>query len=83
MCRVGCENVARQIHRHVGGDIVRITPKNAPSLGAFRGKSWGWAHHEVVVRDGRVFDLTTGHQGLPITEYKQLWQYPDGINFGF
>lgn len=83
MCRVGCENVARQIHKHVGGNIVRITPKNAPSLGGFRGKSWGWAHHEVVVREGRVYDITTGHQGSPIAEYKQLWQYPDGINFGF
>jgi hypothetical protein len=82
-CEVGCENVARQIQRHVGGDIVRITPRNAPALGGFRGKSWNWVHHEVVVRDGRVYDLTTGHHGLPIAEYKALWQYPDSINFGF
>lgn len=83
MCRNGCENVAKQIHRHVGGNIVRIMPKNARYLGGFRGKTWDWGYHEVVVRDGRVYDITTGHQGLPIAEYKQLWQYPDGINFGF
>lgn len=82
-CEVGCENVARQISKHVGGNIVRITPKNAPALGGFRGKNWGWVHHEVVVRDGRVYDLTTGHQGLGLAEYKRLWQHPDGINFGF
>jgi hypothetical protein len=67
----------------VGGNIVRITPKNARYLGGFRGKTWNWGHHEVVVRDGRVYDITTGHQGLSIAEYKKLWQYPDGINFGF
>jgi hypothetical protein len=43
----------------------------------------GWAYHEVVVKDGRVFDLTTGHKGLSIDEYKQLWQYFDAIDSGF
>ncbi len=83
MCRNGCEDVAKQIHRHVGGNIVRITPKDTPHLGAFRGQNWRWAHHEVVVRDGRVYDITTGHQGVAIAEYKRLWEYPHDINFGF
>jgi hypothetical protein len=83
VCRNGCEDVAKQIHRHVGGNIVRITPKDTPRLGAFRGQNWRWAHHEVVVRDGRVYDITTGHQGVPIAEYKRLWEYPHDINFGF
>lgn len=82
-CERGCENVARQIQEHIGGNVVRIAPRDTPALGGFRGKNWGWGHHEVVVKDGRVFDVTTGHQGLPIPEYKQLWQYPDAINFGF
>lgn len=82
-CERGCEAVALQIQRHIGGDVVRITPKDAPMLGGFRGKNWGWSHHEVVVKDGRVFDLTTGHKGLPIAEYKSLWQYGESINFGF
>lgn len=25
----------------------------------------------------------SGHQGLPIEEYKKLWHYADFINFGF
>ncbi len=82
-CERGCEKAAREIQKHIGGDIHTITPKDAPSLGGFRGKNWGWSHHEVVVKDGRVFDATTGHEGLPISDYKKLWQYADEINFGF
>jgi len=83
VCERGCEAVASQIQRHIGGKVVRITPKDAPMLGSFRGKNWGWSHHEVVVKDGRVYDLTTGHKGIPASEYKSLWQYSDSINFGF
>lgn len=82
-CERGCEAIARQIQRHIGGDIVRITPRDAPILGGFRGKNWQWGYHEVVIKDGRVFDITTGHKGLPIDEYRKLWQYPDSIDFGF
>ncbi|WP_437733432.1 hypothetical protein [Sorangium sp. So ce1335] len=62
---------------------MRITPKDTPALGGFRGKNWYWSNHEVVVKDGRIFDLTTGHQGLPIPECKKLWEYPNDIDFGF
>jgi len=82
-CESGCEGVARQIQKHIGGDIRHIRPQEAPKLGAFRGKNWKWDYHEVVVKDGRVYDITTGHEGLPIAEYKQLWQYSDAIDFGF
>jgi hypothetical protein len=77
--------VARQIQGHVGGQIVRITPADpsARFLGPYRGHDPGWAYHEVVVREGRVYDAFTGHQGLPIGEYKALWEYRDVINFGF
>jgi hypothetical protein len=85
VCENGCEAVARQITRHIGGKIVRIEPKakTIRFLGAFREKNWAWGYHEVVVKDGRVYDLTTGHQGLSIAEYKQLWRDADAINFGF
>jgi hypothetical protein len=63
--------------------VVRILPKDTPRLGAFRGQNWKWAHHEVVVRNGRVYDITTGHQSLEIAEYKKLWMHSDDINFGF
>jgi RHS repeat-associated protein len=84
LVRSGCEDIARQIQRHIGGTIHTITPKKGmPSLGGFRGQSPGWASHDVVVREGRVYDASTGHKGLPIDEYKLLWEYPDVIDFGF
>jgi hypothetical protein len=43
----------------------------------------GWAYHEVVVRDGRVYDAFTGHQGLTIGAYKALWTEHGAINFSF
>jgi len=80
----GCEKCAENIQNEIGGDIVRIQPMPAPPiLGGYRGANPGWAHHEVVVKDGMVFDSFTGSKGLPISEYKDLWQYPDAINFGF
>jgi hypothetical protein len=82
-CENGCEAIARQITRHIGGEIAHIKPKNAPYLGKFREHWWKWTYHEVVVKDGRVYDLTTGHQGLPIADYKKLWEKADNINFGF
>ncbi len=42
-----------------------------------------WRHHEVVIKDGKVYDAFTGHDGLSIAEYKNLWNHGDLINFGF
>jgi hypothetical protein len=84
-CQTGCENVALQIQRHIGGKIIRIVPADprARYLGPYRGHNPNWAYHEVVVKDGRVYDVFTGHQGATIAEYKALWEYADAINFGF
>ena len=61
----------------------RPPPRVGAELGPFREQSWRWGYHRVVVNEGRVFDITTGHQGLPIADYKQLWEYEDFIDFGF
>jgi hypothetical protein len=84
-CQTGCEEVARQIqHILSGGAIHRITPpQGARFLGSYRGYSPGWAYHEVVVHEGRVYDAFTGGKGVPISEYKALWEHHDVINFGF
>jgi hypothetical protein len=63
--------------------VKTIVPKTDPTLGAYRGKNWEWSFHEVVVKDGRIYDAFTGGQGLPISEYKALWEFSDYINFGF
>jgi len=95
-CANGCENVARQIQKIIGGEIKRIKPTNPkePLLGGFTQKfdsngkpmgyhNTGWSHHEVVVKDGRVYDAFTGSEGLAIDDYKKLWEYAKDITFGF
>lgn len=82
-CANGCESVAKQIQKLIGGDIKRITPSGGPTLGGYRGSNPAWAYHEVVVKEGRVFDAFTGSSGATIDEFKALWEYPDAINFGF
>ena len=92
----GCEWVAREIHNTLGGDatIVRIQSDSNteidqyPLEGSYRGHATGWFGHEVVVKDGRVYDNYTGRHGLPIDEYKELWKpFPPAtdhhIEFGF
>jgi hypothetical protein len=80
----GCERIALQIKERIGGEIRRILPaKGASQLGNFRSYDPRWSYHEVVVRDGRVFDAFTGHQGLPIDEYKALWDQQATLRFGF
>lgn len=88
-CRQGCEAAAKQIQKQLGGAnsgavIVRITPGGgAPGLGGYRGQNWGWGHHEVVVKGGRVYDAFTGGAGASISEYKAFWEHAGSINFGF
>lgn len=78
----GCEKCARYIRRQIGGDIYRIEA-NAPALGKYRDKNTGWAHHDVVVKDGRVYDAFGPAEGVPIDKFKDLFEYSDVINFGF
>lgn len=83
-CDVGCEAAAVQIQQLKGGTIHRFTGKDpALPMGGFDGSNHGWYHHEIVIKDGRVYDMATGSQGIPIEDYKKMWQYPDAIEFGF
>lgn len=88
--QTGCESAARQIQSHTGGEIRRIRPiaiqgtnPETLFLGAYRGHNTGWHYHEVVVKADRVYDAFTGYQGLPVEEYKALWELRDAIHFGF
>jgi hypothetical protein len=83
-CRFGCERVAAQIQKHIGGEIKTIVPSGqARYLGAYRGHDLMWEYHEVVVKGGRVYDAFTGYQGMAIKDYKKLWDFADAIKFGF
>jgi hypothetical protein len=71
--------------KQIGGEIktIRPIPKDATNLGAYRGTNLGWDHHDVVVKDGRVYDAFTGGAGQSVDEFKALWEHADAINFGF
>ncbi|MFJ4969323.1 polymorphic toxin-type HINT domain-containing protein [Streptomyces sp. NPDC088755] len=78
----GCEKVADHIQSVIGGDIMRITDRyGAPQLGKYRGIDSGWNYHDVVVKDGRVFDATTGRRGEPIDQYRANFEYGDDLVF--
>ena len=52
-------------------------------LGGYREKNWGWYFHDVVVKDGRVYDGFGGPEGVPIDEFKSLWEFSEQLNWGF
>jgi len=83
-CSTGCDDVAKQIQKHIGGEVKTIVPSEpGVFLGPYRGHDIMWGYHKVVVKDGRVYDAFTGHQGMAINDYKKLWQHADSIKFGF
>jgi RHS repeat-associated protein len=84
-CRTGCEDIAQKIKSAIGGKIYRLNPAlpGGRFLGPRNGKWTDWQYHEVVVKDGRVYDTMTGPEGVEIDEFKQQWEYADDIDFGF
>ncbi len=78
-----CEARARQIQRVLGGEIHTIKPKTGGFLGPVKGEVPTWRSHDVVVKNGRVYDDMTGPSGVPIDEYKKFFEYWSDILFGF
>lgn len=83
--RNGCEDITRMIHSAIGGTIYRI--KTKAGYGAFLperdGIVTGWSYHDVVVKNGRVYDAMTGANGLAIDEFKRRWKHASIIDFNF
>jgi hypothetical protein len=68
----GCEAVAR---------VIR--PKHGRFLGRYMGIEPVWFIHQVVVKESRVYDAFTGHQGISVADYKALWEDGEDLDFGF
>lgn len=79
----GCEKCALDIQKIIGGTRHTIAPKEGRFLGQYKSANPGWYHHEVVVKDGRVYDAFGPRNGMPIQEYKSQFRYHDAIDFGF
>lgn len=86
----GCDEYAEILQREIGGEIKPFYPPgNARLLGPYAhipaadlaSRLGGWAHHTVVVKDGRVWDQFVS--AMPIDDFKALWEFGDVIDFGF
>ncbi|MCC9311876.1 hypothetical protein LN042_33260 [Kitasatospora sp. RB6PN24] len=78
----GCEDVARSVQQSIGGTRMRITDRyGAPTLGKYRGQDSLWGHHDVVVKDDRVYDAWTGPGGEPMDVYRSQFEYGDDLVF--
>ncbi|WP_374111766.1 RHS repeat-associated core domain-containing protein [Streptomyces sp. MH192] len=72
----GCEECAVEIQSKIGGERMRITDSyGAPSLGKYREEDTNRVHHDVVLREGRVYDAWTGRHGEPVNQYMSRWEY--------
>ena len=79
-----CEEKTKEIHEKIGGAIKQIRPGGQlTDLGSYRGFDTDWELHEVVVKNGRVYDAWTGQYGEPIDVYKSRWYYRDLLYFTF
>lgn len=57
------------------------TPTRGRVLGPSANNPLGdWSYHEVVVKDGMVYD---GFTGMSINDFKSQFDFGDAINFGF
>src|SRR5262249_887023 len=66
-CKDGCEAAAEQIQTMIGGEVHTIKPPpDVDFLGKFDEVPRRWQHHRVVVKDGRVYDMSTGYRGVSI-----------------
>jgi hypothetical protein len=80
-----CYECADQIQDLIGGRVGRIRPpEGAPKLGpSVHNPEGDWGEHVVIVKGGRIYDGTTGPEGLPADEYKGQFENEDVIEFAF
>ncbi|WP_144128385.1 hypothetical protein [Catellatospora sichuanensis] len=85
-----CYKCAGKLQKKLGGgEIVFIKPKYGSRLVTSTHDPDGdWNHHYVVVKNGRVYDGTTGKNGLTPEQFKAEWtgkrfDYAPDIDFGF
>ena len=81
-----CDEIAGAIEDAIGGETKRFEiPPGVNVLGPYRPGGQIveelWDYHKVVVKDGLVYDEFVW--GMPIDEWKSLWDYADAIDFGF
>jgi Pretoxin HINT domain len=71
-----CAECATQIQEQLGdGRVMRIT-SDGPALGpSTNNPSGNWTFHDVVLKDGMIYDSFTGPKGMPAADYIKQFQY--------
>ncbi|PSL45301.1 hypothetical protein CLV51_1043 [Chitinophaga niastensis] len=80
----GCEKVARTIQKAIGGEFLQVTPKFGNQLGPVNyaaGAGPAWYRHVAVLKEGMVYDMMTGSEGMDLNKYKQMFEYADDLLF--
>jgi hypothetical protein len=86
-----CELWARKIRKACGGRIVHVTPNHGRFprtrfIGAVNMKtgeliSAEFSDHYAVSIGDRIYDRITGPEGMPLEDYKTLFEYADDLIF--
>jgi hypothetical protein len=60
--------------------VMRIEPTRGQSLGPSKNNPGGdWQFHDVVLKNGRIYDSFTGSSGMPVSEYMRQFSYVDDL----
>jgi Pretoxin HINT domain len=76
-----CSACAAEIQGTLGGgEIMRLEPLEGQVLGpSVNNPAGNWSFHDVVLKDGLVFDSFTGPTGMPLSDFLQQFKYSDAI----
>ncbi|MFF4741571.1 hypothetical protein [Streptomyces sp. NPDC001268] len=67
----------------IGGEKQEITTRYPVMGPSIHNPAGNWTHHWVVKKDGRIYDGTTGPEGMDPEDFKKQWEYHEDIDFGF
>lgn len=78
-----CKACAEKIQEMIGGEKQEITTRYPVMGPSIHNPAGNWTHHWVVKKDGRIYDGTTGPEGMDPEDFKKQWEYHEDIDFGF
>ena len=78
-----CSDLAAMLERNIGGEIIELTPKKGQWMnGVEYGKSTEFTYHQVVEKDGYIYDPMYGANPVPKAEFMEAYNKmnPEGLN---
>ncbi|AQX04802.1 sugar-binding protein [Elizabethkingia meningoseptica] len=85
LIKASCDLDAKKIQQAIGGKIITVSnPIPGLRLGPVKvgdGVVTEWFYHKAVQKGDFIYDRITGPKGMPVNEYKKLYEYADDLNF--